>query len=761
MFSVTMASRYIRTQKRHSVLTVCSIAVALALMTMLFTSFSTLTGCLRDIAMDNRPYHLIVSDITAEQCNSISSYVGDGGSCDIQQTEQELYEVKIYFNSYIDDRNVYIDRLLTDAGLSFMTANYELNTSLMLLDRIDSQSRFTMLQYFCLFYVLVIFIALALRLVIDTAFEVSSKERERQFGVLQSIGATPSQIVRIITCEGLLLSVIGIPIGSGAGIALAFAAYKAVLGSGLSETYFTPEKAEKLLHFHVSPLMLLAAAFTGLVWVLLSAYGTGMRIIRMSPMQAISSRSNTVKKVGKHSLFGLLFGWKGKLAARNNRRQFKRYIITVVSLTISITLFASFSVAMDKIENFIQEVFTLEQGGRTLTDLEIDINGDPYDHRAYREGLQLIRDSGYFTDIDFMLGNMGVFDPDSEEKRIVFAYYYSEESYDRLFGGEPPMSYEELSAQDGFLLLTDRENVSAPEEFRGMASIPVRINKRINYTIEEYNDLPTEQQELAQPYTNYDVLTDKQTILYYYITEKAEISYDLCGEAEVPGVYWIGEEESAEQYDRYVYLAGTLEQYDRMAEELYGSSDSRYTLYANIADGKQHSEAVQFIEDHSPDIFGFYFDAYGYRSKILSTNAAVRVGVNFVNLMIALIAIVNMVNILSTGILNRRNEIAAMQCVGMTEGQLYGMIVAECLQYALGAGVVSLLLSEGLIFATEQFLRATQIIESFSGTISYIEPIPRILIAVIPTFLMALLASLIPLRGMQKTPLVDQLRNVD
>lgn len=761
MFSVTMASRYIRTQKRHSVLTVCSIAVALALMTMLFTSFSTLIGCLRDIAVDNRPYHLIISDITEEQCNDISRYVGDSGKCDMMQTEQDSFEIKIYFDSYIDDRNVYIDRLLTDADLSIMTTNYELNTSLMLLDQIDSQSRFNMLQYFCLFYILVVFIALALRLIIDTAFEVSSKERERQFGVLQSVGATPSQIVRIITCEGLLLSVIGIPIGIAAGIGLAFAAYKAVLGSGLSETYFTPEKAEKLLHFHISPLMLLAAAVTGLVWVLLSAYGTGMRIIRMSPMQAISSRSNTVKKVGKRSLLGLLLGWKGKLAARNNRRQFKRYIITIVSLTISITLFASFSVAMDRIEGFIQEVFTLEQDGRVLTDFEISLSGDPSDHRSYREGLQLIRDSGYFKDIDFMLGNMGVFDPDSEEKRIIFAYYYSEESYGRLFGGDPPMSYEELSAQDGFLLLTDKENVSTPEKFRGMTSIPVNINKRTNYSLEEYDDLPAEQQELAQPYISFDAITDEQTILHYYISERTDISYEVCGEAEVPGVYWIGEEESAEQYDRYVYLAGTLEQYDRMAGELYGSSDNRYTLYANLADDKQHSEAVQFIEDNSPDSFDLYFDAYGYRSQILSTNAAVRIGVNFFNLMIALIAVVNMVNILSTGILNRRNEIAAMQCVGMTEGQLYGMIVAECLQYALGAGVVSLLLSEGLMFATEQFLRTTQLIENFSDTISYAEPIPRILIAIIPTFVMALLASLIPLRSMQKTPLVDQLRNVD
>lgn len=63
-----------------------------------------------------------------------------------------------------------------------------------------------------------------MRLIIDTAFETSSKARERQFGVLQSIGATPRQIVKIITLEGTLLSVIGISLGLLCGIGVSYGA---------------------------------------------------------------------------------------------------------------------------------------------------------------------------------------------------------------------------------------------------------------------------------------------------------------------------------------------------------------------------------------------------------------------------------------------------------------------------------------------------------------------------------------------------------
>lgn len=754
MFEGLLARRYIRTQKRHSVLTVCSIAIALALMAMLFTSFSTLISCLRSVTEDRMPYHIAIPDLTKEQGIALAKFVGDDGSCKVRQVGQNSFTALIRFENYIDDRDVYIDKLLQSAKLSTQTTYYDLNTELMLLDMIDLKSRYTMVQYFALFYVLVIFIAAALRLVIDTAFEVSSKERERQFGVLQSIGATPSQIVRIITCEGLLLCVIGIPVGLAAGVGLAFAAYKAVLGSGLVEAYFTADKAKELLHFRVSPLMLLFAAITGLVWVMLSAYGTGVRIIRKSPMQAISARSNTVKKVRKHSLFGLLFGWKGKLAARNNKRQPKRFLITIISLTVSITLYAAFSVVMDKIEAFTREMFAIEQ----VTDFEIILEGDFFDPTSYRSQLQEIRDSGYFSDINFDIGSFLLYKSGEEDSRTFLINYYSEESYARLFDGKPPMSYETLSAQDGYLLLTAPELSQTPEEFRGMASIPVQAFKNTNYTEDEYNALPPEQKELAESFVDNNVQTGERKVLYYYIHEKYDLDVPICGEADIDTLYLWDVQDGDERNYNYVFLAGTLEQYDRNAVALYGNNGNHlHSVYANLADESQYNEVSMYLETN----FTEYYDIYGYHRQLLAMYAAVRVGVTFINLMIALIAIVNMVNILSTGILNRRSEIAAMQCIGMTQRQLYGMTVVECLQYALGAGVTSLLLCEGVVFATEWFLRITELIEEMDSMISYTEPLPKVLIAAVLAFVAALAASLLPLHGMQKIPLTEQLRSVD
>ena len=125
---------------------------------------------------------------------------------------------------------------------------------IVLIDGIGDGAHLFKLQIFCIFFIFVVLIAFALRLIIDTAFEVSSKERERHYGVLQSIGATPEQIVRIIAYEGLRLCAVGV------------------------------------------------------IWGFLSAYGVGMRIIKKSPMEAIITRTDKVEKVRKRTLSGLLFG---------------------------------------------------------------------------------------------------------------------------------------------------------------------------------------------------------------------------------------------------------------------------------------------------------------------------------------------------------------------------------------------------------------------------------------------------------------------
>lgn len=68
------------------------------------------------------------------------------------------------------------------------------------------------------------------------------------------------------------------------------------------------------------------------------------------------------------------------------------------------------------------------------------------------------------------------------------------------------------------------------------------------------------------------------------------------------------------------------------------------------------------------------------------------------NVLIALAALINLLNIISTGIANRRSELASLQCMGMTDRQLDRMAMIECLQFTGAAAIISALICAIIIF---------------------------------------------------------------
>ena len=191
--------------------------------------------------------------------------------------------------------------------------------------------------------VLVFLISFGSISLIYNSFSISVSERTRQFGILKSVGATKKQIRRSVLYEALLLSAIGIPIGLivgcvGIGLTLYF------LRDAFTGFIFTGASTQMRLVLH--PLALLLAAAICLVTTLISAAIPASRAIRISPIDSIR-QSNDVKLKGRQvrtsRLTQKLFGFEGTMAAKNFKRNRRRYRSTVVSLFLSVSLFISAS----------------------------------------------------------------------------------------------------------------------------------------------------------------------------------------------------------------------------------------------------------------------------------------------------------------------------------------------------------------------------------------------------------------------------------
>ena len=191
--------------------------------------------------------------------------------------------------------------------------------------------------------ILVFLVAFGSVSLIYNSFAISVSERTRQFGILKSVGATKKQLRRSVFYEALVLGGISIPIGlvigcAGIGLTLyllrdAFSAF-IMVGS--------PVQMRLVLH----PAALLTAVVVCLITTLISAWIPARKAMRISAIEAIRQSADVnirAKEVRTSRLTEKLFGFEGTMAAKNFKRNRKRYRATVISLFLSVTLFISAS----------------------------------------------------------------------------------------------------------------------------------------------------------------------------------------------------------------------------------------------------------------------------------------------------------------------------------------------------------------------------------------------------------------------------------
>ncbi|MBQ1409953.1 MAG: ABC transporter permease [Oscillospiraceae bacterium] len=792
-----LASRYIRAQKRQSVFTLLSIVVAVAVISVFFVLYGVLLGNLRASAYQNGPYHLLIREWPENKASALRSnqYVQ---SVNFEPKENGYLSAKIMLRKGIDDPNEWLKNMEiqhrvelsrtvseSDADEAWEQAHslppYEWNEMLMFVDGIGSDSIVVRLFLFALLFLFVLFFSIAIRLVVDTAFEISSKEREQHYGLLQSIGATPQQIVRIITREGLRLCVVAIPIGVALGVLLSFGMYRAILSAGLSDLLGSEAEGAYQPSFIVLPRMLLISAMVGVVWTFFSAYGVGLRVVRKTPMDAITARGKEVDP-GRRSgllrreltllglLSSLLFGLPGRIAYRNARRQKKRFRITVLTLTVSVTLFAIFTALATAVENTMLAL--IRENAYEGSDFLVM----PADGADLPDTLSLLENSGLFHEVRLIRTEMLEY-PEGDtmsEQQLGFRLsvdFVNPSVYQAIFGAEPPVSYEALASSGSFVYIPFRIEAFADEYDNNKNAaafyekLSVGYQKVLSdaqagevtlnsYSIPEYDPW----QSLADPDTEVPAI------------QRRPHAFPVCAVvSDLP------------QYDYYGGdLIGTLDTYLKLRNDLLSNEaneDRDFFIYLFVGQENGYSRAAYqkidaFFRAHADQI-DVWRDSYAEGLRTQNGIAALRAGVLFLNCIIALAALINLLNIISTGIANRRSELASLQCVGMTDGQLLRMSLIECLQYVLKAALASLLLCALIHVGFNRILvpkiimgRYGELFEGFQrlldlAKLDFAVIALRIVLASAFTFAAGSVASLAMLRAQGKQSLAERVRNAE
>lgn len=297
------------------------------------------------ILKDKKIGNVLKGTLNGKDSSEVKQYtiVGTYDSSYITNTALSYLDLRTASDSkdYYFYANMKSDKNIVENATAISKANnvkIDGNTRLLYLmgEGPDKQRNDGMSQVFA---IIAGFVVICTVVVIYNAFNISVMERIKHFGILRSIGATKSQIRRLVFKEAAIMSAISIPIGILSGFAGIFITFKLVMHGflGAFEIGFYPQ-------------VIIVAALLGIFTVFISAFFPARTASKVSPIDAIRGtvvvKGDKVKKRGG-GWAKLLFNFEGQVAYKNIKRNRKRFYITCISLMISLIMFVFFSNFID------------------------------------------------------------------------------------------------------------------------------------------------------------------------------------------------------------------------------------------------------------------------------------------------------------------------------------------------------------------------------------------------------------------------------
>ena len=595
-------------------------------------------------------------------------------------------------------------------------------------------------------------------LIIYNVFQISVTNDIRFYGLLKTIGTTPRQLGWIIRQQALTLSLAGIPLGLIAGWFIGGQIAPAIVSQMEGIVPVTS----------VSPVIFIGAALFSLVTVLLSCRKPGRAAAKVSPIEAVRyTEGGTIRRKTKKGRGGVSLL---SMAWANLGRSRSKTAVTVTSLSLAVVLltvtvnFAN-GFDMDKyVSNFTASDFIVADAGKFQNSV-LDFTADM---AVPQSVIGDISAQGGITDGGVIYGQtFGALEYVTED--------WFRQNKERFYTPEQMDNLIRLTERNEEGLLADRIQLSGMSDFAldHLTVLDGDLSKLYEdggrYVAAVYAEDDYGSAELDSHWAR---LGDTVTVRYVeetaYVDPDTGIAY--ASPEDVPaGANWVAQPvkyrdveyevaalvtvPSAFSY-RY-YGADEFILNDQTFLRDSGTSDVMY--YAFDTTDEANDAMEEFLRDYTENVnpqFDYESKAL-YAAEFEGMRSMFQLCGGALSFIVGLVGVLNFFNAILTGIIARKREFAVLQSIGMTGKQLKAMLVYEGLFYALGAAVISLILT--LALGPVAFTAVGSLFWFFTYRLT-LTPF----LIVVPVF--ALLGVLVPLavyRFVSKSTIVERLREVD
>lgn len=560
---------------------------------------------------------------------------------------------------------------------------------------------------------------------IYNSFSISISERKKQFGILNSIGATKSQVMKLVFLEALLISIIGIPIGLLSGTVAIDIVFKII------ESFFKTSLFGELgLKIVFSPAMLIASTLIILITIAISTILPAINAAKTSPLEAIKNSANLkVGKVKKSRLVKLIFKTEGELAYKNLRRNKGKFRITLFSLVISIVIFISFNGFMDMFLKANNVYY-----GQITSDLTLYANR-PTSEEKTKELVDEIRKTKGVNDVasdfsynvilsvdqdDINQKNKELIDKSFEKKGSSYEFTYNS----LRFPGE--ISIKKINLIDGSfdkdkalkengVILIKNSYAEATGKKSHLTLTNYKVGDTLKATVEAYDnetgDSIEKDIELKIMAITEDIITGNN--------QYKDMGYDIVAYDELIQKLDLPKDENL--YDNFNISTDKSEQVREEIKKL--AEDSNFSVYDKVEEAKQNQQTMDVMKIF---VYGFV-------------------------VVISLVSVTNIINTISTNINLRKREFAVIKSIGVTPGGFNKIIYLESFLY----GILSLIYGVPIGVALNILMcKIVGNMISFDVMIPY----KAILISVVGIFVITFIASYIPMKKINKENIMDNIR---
>lgn len=340
-----ITKKYIKANFRRTVLTTIGCALVAMVIYAFLNSFNNYILAERQSLREITGYdwEILVYNDSKEVAEAIvnESFVRSASMGDTFETTEYLSDDAVTSNSiYLNVKNIYKVRKYGEYLQNTYGVTIRYNEDVLNMYLIDFDGDMWLAVLFGIF-ISYIFAIIGIG-IIRNSISIAAIERLRDYGEMRCIGATKSQVRRIVFRESLIQEGVGVL----AGIILGY-----IISIFFCLRYDFP------IGFHIVPAIMVAACFLFDLYFVVSE--STKKIISVQPVDAV--RGNYRIKLGRvrrerSGLWSLIFGVEGAYAYKNVRRNRLRFIKSVAAISFGIATVVVISNSVGFMLNFTDKM---------------------------------------------------------------------------------------------------------------------------------------------------------------------------------------------------------------------------------------------------------------------------------------------------------------------------------------------------------------------------------------------------------------------